>query len=230
MSYNGMIKIASSSSFVPEKRSTRTLEDYRDLYRAQNQPHADMAVMKSQPSPSMGPASPRATHNFPTSPSSESALLRKATQRVRNHEGKDGSSTLQRQFNKVKKQATAPTMSYAEANAELRWVKSQQRILESMKVNVDSKGSGGNATVQKGHGAEQLVDPNNIEELNKRVNRVRMQLIKVTLEENEEREARDDMGNDRDDLGDLDVHYGREYGESRERKYSTFRNSISTRE
>ena len=99
-----------------------------------------------------------------------------------------------------------------------------------MKVNVDAKGSRGNAPAQRGHDIDEFVDTNNIEELNKRVNRVRMQLIKVTLEENEEREARDDMGDDRDDLNDLDVHYGRGYGDARERKHTTYRNSTSTRE
>jgi hypothetical protein len=228
--HNGLTTVASPSSRKPEQKSARTLEDYRDLYRMQNPPRAGIVTIKSQPSPSLSPASPRATHHFPVSPSSDSVLFRKATERVRNREGKDGSSGLKRQFLKVKKQATAPTMSYAEANAELRWVKSQQRILESMKVNVDAKGSRGNAPAQRRHDIDEFVDTNNIEELNKRVNRVRMQLIKVTLEENEEREARDDMGDDRDDLNDLDVHYGRGYGDARERKHTTYRNSTPTRE
>jgi hypothetical protein len=64
----------------------------------------------------------------PISPSGATFLLRKATQRVINREGKEGQADLlKRRYIKIKNQAAAPTMSYAEANAEMRWVKSQQR-------------------------------------------------------------------------------------------------------
>ncbi|KAI2506411.1 hypothetical protein MHU86_8037 [Fragilaria crotonensis] len=198
-------KVMSYSFFMPLKRSTRALEDYRDLYRAQNQTWADIASIPSNAA--LGPASPRATHHIPDSCTSDSDL---PTHRVRNGEGEDGSFGLKRQYIKVQKQAKAPTMSYAEANAELGWVKSHLRILESMKVNVDAKGSQGNVPLQKGHDNGDLVDLNNIEERNRRVDTVRMQMIKATLEPNEKREGRDDMENDRGDLDDLEVHYGRE--------------------
>ena len=204
----GLNKFDSEYSQEPEVRRIQTLEEYRDLYRTQNPPRDDV---ESKPKPLLGPTSPRESRQLPISPTGQSALLRKATQRVRNREGKDGSSDLKRQLIKIKKQATAPTMSFAEANAELRWVKAQQNILASMKVDVVSH----NMMVQKSHTADALADPEDIEDLNRRVNTVRMQLIKATLEANEEREARDDVGFDRDDL---DIHYGRDWEDSRERR------------
>ena len=164
----------------------------------------------------------RETPTPPVSPSGASSLLRKATQRVINREGKEGPSDLKRQFIKIKNQAAAPTMSYAEANAEMRWVKSQQRIIQNMKVDVATKHVGGLSAKKKLETSAHL-DPNNIYNLNRRVEVVRMNLIKATLDASQQQEDRDDSTMERDDL---DIHYGREAVESRKRPMRSRREHV----
>ena len=166
---------------------------------------------KAKPQPFQAPQS--VVNSPPSSVSStgETAVRRKSTHRVRNCQD-SSPSELKRQYQKVKEQAAAPTMSYAEANAELRWVKSQQRVLENMREDVASSSSGGGAQTPDNRAS----DPKDVGDLNRRVDELRMKLIKANADAAEGREegvrmkltkarlddddGRDECGMERDDL------------------------------
>jgi hypothetical protein len=160
-------------------------------------------------SASTGPSSsPAAATNPIALRKRGSRHTRHLEQQKRNNDQEDPSVQLMtKQFVKAKKQADDPNMSYAERNAELRWVKSQQMLLQAMKTSVVHK-HGMATTVNKQSSTEKNLDPSNVNDLQRRADKVRMDLIKANLEATEEREGRDECSCDegRDHCSPNDDH------------------------
>jgi hypothetical protein len=138
-----------------------------------------------------------------SSPGTPASLRKRGSRHIRhlehhrrNSEQEDPSVQLMtKQFVKAKRQADDPSMSYAERNAELRWVKSQQMLLKAMKTSVDHK-HGMSTTANKQSLPEKKLDPTDINDLQRRADKVRMDLVKANLDATEEREGRDECSCD----------------------------------